>query len=120
ANNLATIDGPLADDTIAFNYDELGRVVGRAIDGAAQNRTYDPAGRIIGATNSLGAFVYGYVNGTGRLASVALPNGQTEAISYFDNNGDQMLRQIRHLRADTSTLSQFDYGYNAVDQVTSW
>lgn len=120
ANRLATIDGPLTNDTIAFNYDELGRVLGRSIGSAAQSRTYDPAGRIGGVANPLGAFIYGYVNGTNRLASVTLPNGQTEARAYFDNNGDQMLRQISHLRPDMSTLSQFDYTYNAVREIATW
>jgi YD repeat-containing protein len=33
AGQLATVDGPLANDVISYTYDELGRVVARAIDG---------------------------------------------------------------------------------------
>ena len=36
AGKLQSIDGPLANDTIAFTYDELGRALSRSINGVAE------------------------------------------------------------------------------------
>jgi hypothetical protein len=33
---LASVDGPLANDTITYLYDELGRITNRAIDTVAE------------------------------------------------------------------------------------
>ena len=48
AGQVASVDGPLPDDTITYTYDELGRVVTRSINGAANTVTwtYDALGRI--------------------------------------------------------------------------
>src|ERR1041384_8293045 len=77
AGQLSTIDGPLTNDTITYTYDQLGRVVGRDINGTAQTVTYDALGRTTGVANVLGTFTYGYVGNSPRLASLSYPNGQT-------------------------------------------
>jgi len=48
AGMLASVDGPWANDTVAYTYDELGRVKARSIDGAANANTvaYDALGRV--------------------------------------------------------------------------
>jgi len=45
AGQVASVDGPLTNDTITYAYDELGRVVSRAINGVAMTQGYDPRGR---------------------------------------------------------------------------
>jgi YD repeat-containing protein len=40
AGQLASVDGPLTDDTITYTYDELGRVTTRAINGSANTVTW--------------------------------------------------------------------------------
>ena len=40
AMKLASVDGPLTNDTIAYTYDELGRVTTRAINGSANTVTW--------------------------------------------------------------------------------
>ena len=67
AGQLASVDGPLTNDTIMYTYDELGRVASRAINAVSQSTTYDAIGRVTGVTNVLGAFGYGYVGNSGRL-----------------------------------------------------
>jgi RHS repeat-associated protein len=119
ALQIAALDGPLENDTINYGYDELGRVVNRTLNGAATSLTYDALGRVTNEVNRLGAFVYAYVNATSRLQSVRYPNGQTTAFSYFTNAGDQRLRQIQHLAANQSLLSQFDYTYLATGEIQS-
>ena len=56
AGRLASIDGPLANDTITCQYDELGRTTNRAINSAAQNVAYDALGRVTALTNAPGSF----------------------------------------------------------------
>ena len=53
AAELATVDGPLINDTISYSYDELGRLLGRSINGVAASQTYDELGRTPSVTNVL-------------------------------------------------------------------
>ena len=46
ATQLSSIDGPLSNDPITYNYDELGRVLSRAINSVASSQTYDALGRV--------------------------------------------------------------------------
>src|SRR6185503_1915217 len=50
AGMLASVDGPLANDTITYSYDELGRTVQRAINGVGSAMTFDATGRPVGVT----------------------------------------------------------------------
>ncbi len=80
---LASLDGPLDNDTIKYNYDELGRVFNRAINGSAVRQTYDSLGRVTVVTNALGVFNYSYVNATPRLATAALPQRTAHGLSIL-------------------------------------
>jgi len=122
AGRVATIDGPLSNDTIAYTYDELGRVIQRTINGTANqvDWTFDALGRVASEENLLGEFSYTYDSVTNRLASVAYPNGQTSTYSYFDDESDHRLETIHHKYANASTLSKFDYTYDAVGNILTW
>lgn len=122
AGRLASVDGPLAEDTITYGHDELGRVTLRAINGAANQTTqvYDALWRITTETTPLGTFTYAYDGVTWRLASVTYPDGQTSGYAYYGNGGDHRLQTIHHKRADTTTLSKFDYTYDAVGNIVTW
>jgi RHS repeat-associated protein len=119
---LASIDGPLPNDTITFGYDELGRVNNRSINGAtnAASMIYDSLGRIQSVINPLGTFGYSYVNTTDRVDHVDFPGGQKIQYTYFDNSGDQRLRRIKNLNPSNGITSQFDYSYNSAADITSW
>lgn len=114
-----------ADSAITYTYDETGRKLTQAINGAANTTswTYDDMGRVSGVTNPLGSFIYAYVApsyGTARLDSVTYPNGQVTSYTWQGNSGDQRLQQIHNLTAGSATLSTFDYAYNAAGQITQW
>jgi RHS repeat-associated protein len=110
------------------SYDELGRMLSKTTDGVAQSVTYDVLGRLDTVTNPLGTFDYAYVNATGRLDRVDLPNGQRSNYQYYPNtpasggNGDQRLKQIEHLTAATggTVISKFNYEYDSIGQITQW
>jgi len=120
AGQLATVDGPLSNDTISYTYDEVGRVLSRSINAVAATQTYDVLGRTDSVTNVLGSFNYAYVNQTSRLQSVSFPNGQTTTYSYFSNSGDRRLQQILNHKTGGITISKFDYTYDAAGNITTW
>jgi RHS repeat-associated protein len=120
AGRLVLVNGPWADSQVLYSYDELGRVVGRAVDSVAQTVEYDSLGRVKEIENSLGTFDYHYVAQTGRLDSIDLPNGQTTEFNYHNTAGDLRLEEIKHLNSSPATISKFNYTYNPVGQIQTW
>src|SRR5437899_11248181 len=110
AGRLASIDGPLPNDTVTYGYDELGRVTNRAIDSVAQTVVYDALGRVTQLTNVLGSFTNSYVNATFRLSTNYYPNGQNTAFSYYGTTNDLRLQQIQ-ASTISSQLYSFLYTY---------
>ena len=120
AGKLASVDGPLANDTITYIYDELGRRVTTAINGVASALTYDAAGRVVGETNALGSFNYAYDGSSGRVLLETFPNGQTTSRTYDDNLHDRALTRITH-QVGATPVSDFIYGYDLqADRITTW
>jgi len=116
---LQRINGPLANDDIVYTYDTLGRIKSRSINGVASSTIYDALGRVTSSTNVLGTFGYGYVNTTNRISNITNPNATTTDFTYFDNNGDQRLKEIWNKKGSV-TFSKFDYEYNNESQITKW
>ena len=120
AGKLATVDGPLSNDVISYAYDELGRVKSRAMNAVALSYEYDALGRIMTETNVLGAFFYQYDGVSSRLKTVTYPNGQTSSYAYYGNIGDHRLQEIHHKKSGGTTLSKFNYTYDAVGNILTW
>jgi RHS repeat-associated protein len=112
----------LADDTIEYGYDELGRATTRQIGSAANTQTqaFDAQGRLTTLTNPLGSFSYTYEGTTGRPASLTYPNGQQTAWAYYDNLNDRRLREIHNKRPGGATLSRFEYTYDKAGNILTW
>ena len=122
AGQLISIDGPLLNDTINFTYDELGRIIGRSINGTANSSSwsFDSLGRISSIVNKLGAFTNAYVGVTDRLDKVTYPGGTTANYLYFPNAQDKRLQQIKYLTSKSAIISQFDYTYDEEGQILAW
>jgi YD repeat-containing protein len=120
AGRLQSIDGPLANDTVTYMYDELGRVKSRGINNAEQRVTYDALGWVTVVTNVLGSFTNSYVSNTFRLSSVAYPNGQQTVFSYYNNTNDQRLEEIKHITSASNIISKFNYTYDVDGQIKTW
>jgi len=122
AGQLASIDGPLANDTVTFSYDQLGRVTNRSINGNANPTTwtFDSLGRVSSIANKLGTFSYTYVEVTDRVSSLTYPNGNSAMYSYFPNVQDRRLQQIRNRTNSNALISQFDYTYDTEGQILTW
>jgi RHS repeat-associated protein len=121
---LGSVTGPLANSTITYSYDALGRVTGRSIYGGANASTasFDSMGRLTGIVNPLstGTFEYGYLGATGLTTGITYPNGQQANFSYYGNTGDERLEEIQNLGPSANVISQFNYGYDADGEITSW
>jgi YD repeat-containing protein len=127
------ITGTSQTAVVAYTYDELGRVVGRTLDGGSTvGTTFDALGRVTNVTNPLAAsmpgFQYSYVDETSRLHSVTYPAGThlSTVYNYYGNvaatgtgNGDQRLQEIQNLQG-TTPISDFQYTYNPVGTIATW
>jgi len=120
AGQLATVDGPLTNDTITYTYDALGRVATRLLNGAGTELTYDTLGRLSALEFPIGQFDYTYDGHTGRVATVTYPNAQTSTYSYLGHTGDHRLQTIHHKNPSAATLSKFDYTYDPVGNILTW
>lgn len=125
-------DGAAA--TIAYVYDELGRLSQRTVAGTAESFTYDTIGRISNDTNALGSFDYKYLGETGQTTSEQLTGSTVVGTyAYEDNLGDRRLKSIVHNAltlnytsdAADRVLSRVGaaindaYGYDQADRLTS-
>ena len=120
AGRLATETSPMANSTVAYSYDDLGRVTGQSINGSASSVAFDDLGRVGQVTNPLGMFNYTYQGATGRLANITLPNGMNTGFSYYDVNGQHRLKGISHTKSTSAVVSTFDYTYDANGQIKTW
>ena len=119
----------IPNSTVTYGYDALSRAVSRMINGGNNSIAwvYDAISRVMSEANALGTFAYAYVNdqpgsskGDARLASISYPNGQLTKFSWYPTIQDERLQQISNLTSSGSTLSQFNYSYDAVGRITQW
>lgn len=114
------VSGPWPNETVSYEYDELGRPTKRTINGSEETSIFDSLGRVTNVINALGTFRYAYDGATSRLVEIAYPNGQVSHYSYFDKSGDHRLQEILHRGADSSVISRFNYEYDASGTITKW
>jgi YD repeat-containing protein len=103
AGQLASVDGPLANDTVSYGYDELGRVVSRGLNGVNTSWIYDHLERLESQTDPIGTFSYTYEGVTGRVATVTYPNGQTSTYGYLPTLAEHRLSEIHHRKPGGAT-----------------
>jgi RHS repeat-associated protein len=120
ASLLASVDGPLTNDTITYTYDELARRTGQSINGAATTMVYDVLGRVESRVTLIGTFNYDYTGVTPRLSATAYPNGQTTEYDYFGATGDHRLEDIHNKLSGGATLSRFQYTYDPTSRIKTW
>ena len=120
AGRLASEVGSLANETITYSYDELGRLNHTFVNGVDSAISYDAAGRVVGASNVLGSFAYAYDQSSDRLVSEFFPNGQNDERSYGGNLQDFMLQRLSYA-AGATPISEFVYSRDIpADQITVW
>lgn len=120
AGRLHTVDGPLANDTITYEYDALGRRKHRDVNGSNQDFLFDDLSRVTRETNALGQFDYTFDGPTQRLATATAPNGMVSTFSYFPLPHDRVLQSITHTGPGNTPMSSFGYDYDVVGNITRW
>ena len=114
------IDGPWANDTVAYTYQDALRKVTRSINGVAETSTLDNLGRLASLNNPLGNITYAYVGNTARLQTITLPNGMTTDFDYHTVQDDVLLKTINNKAPGGEIISKFDYTYNNLNQIATW
>ncbi len=109
-----------ASSVIAYNYDVLGRITNRAINGVSQQIAFDTLNRVSVITNVLGNFTNVYLGGTALLTTNFAPFGKKTIYSYFSITNDERLSGILNQATNNTTLSQFTYVYDPVGNITNW
>src|ERR1700736_1131891 len=113
------VDGPVANDTITYTYDELGGDVKQSINGVDSIVGYDSLGRLSTSAQPLGHFSRAYESDvTPRLKTLTFPTGQTSNYTYFDNSHDGRLQTVPDLTSGSAKISKFDYTYDAEGQIS--
>jgi YD repeat-containing protein len=102
AGRLATVTGPLPNSTVAYNYDQLGRMTNRSINAVAQTVTLDSLGRPTIITNALGTFAPPRA-ATMPLALSAASTSQQPRAEEFDPSGQRA--ELGASRQQTGTAS---------------
>ncbi len=120
AGREATEAGPLGSSTLAYGYDERGKVVTRSINASVSTTAYDALARVSGVANPLGSFTYGYQAATPRVTSLSYPNGQSTTYTYFPLPADPRLQDISNLNSAGAVISKFDYTYAPNGDITTW
>jgi YD repeat-containing protein len=109
-----------ATSLISYNYDALGRITNRAINGVSQQITFDTLDRVSVITNVLGNFTNTYLGGTALLTTNFAPFGKETIYSYLSITNDERLSGILNQATNNTTLSQFTYAYDPVGNITNW
>jgi hypothetical protein len=103
-----------ASSVIAYNYDALGRITNRAINGVSQQITFDTLNRLSVITNVLGNFTNVYLGATALVTTNFAPFGKRTIYSYLSITNDERLAGILNQATNNTTLSQFNYAYDPV------
>jgi RHS repeat-associated protein len=120
AGALATVDGPLTNDTLTLGYDALGRNTSRTLGGAAQGAGYDALGRVLTVTNALDTFTVAYNATNGLAQSVSGTAGLVVSNSFYGATNDFRVQGTTHTWGGTQLLAQFGYQYDVLGRITQW
>ena len=120
AGEIASVDGPLPNDTIIFGYDSLGQRVSMSIGGVQTSIAFDEIGRLAAETNALGVFGYAYEGTSDRMVLQTSPHGITTELNYASTVQDRLLQRMTH-KAGSTAVSEFIYGRDIpAGRVATW
>jgi RHS repeat-associated protein len=112
---------PLANSSIAYAYDALGRVNSRTVAGAGpETFQYDALSRLVSDTNDLGTFTLAYLGQTDQITSRQLANSTLATTwTYLPNSGDRRLSGTSTTGLSAGQSTGFQFNTDAEDQITA-
>jgi RHS repeat-associated protein len=138
AGQLSTVDGPWADDTITYTYDDLGRVSARNMASASypnhahgNTYTFDSLGRLKQDINGLATYDYTFIGNSAlvdKRSSGASTGVREVDYDYFTHTEipylNRPLKNIVHRSSPGGTvISRHDYTYglaHELGQIKTW
>ncbi|MHC1725921.1 MAG: RHS repeat-associated core domain-containing protein [Syntrophobacteraceae bacterium] len=112
-SRLTSADGPWANDTITFQYDQLGRRSSLAVEeGQSVGYKYDNFNRLTEITAGLKTHKYQYSGANPLVRTLLRPNG-SKTIYQYDSL--KRLGLISHRNASNAVINEYGYTYNEQD-----
>jgi RHS repeat-associated protein len=111
---IASIDGPFANDVIATTYDTMGRLAGRTVTGGNETFAYDLLSRLTSHVTPLGTFTDTYLGQTAQTATRSLTGTAIATTWGYDTNTND--RRLISIANPGTTRS---YALNYLDPSTS-
>jgi YD repeat-containing protein len=124
AGRLTSVDGPYGSDTVSYGYDDLSRIDEITTPGSiTQSFTFDSDERLSAWSDVFGSGSITYSGRTDRVTNVSRAGGLLSTSFNYTAASDLFkLAQIKH--EDTSgggsVISQFDYTWNAQQDIATW
>ncbi|MGH9632040.1 MAG: RHS repeat domain-containing protein, partial [Bryobacteraceae bacterium] len=113
ALTLQQEDGPFQNDTIAYQYDALGRVITRSVDASTERFAYDKLGRLSTHHTALGIFDFKYLGQTAQVVNARHRGGFLEKNWIYETNSND-----RRLKAITNGIASRGYQYSTTPENT--
>jgi YD repeat-containing protein len=115
-DNLLTVDGPWADDTITYTYDALDRRASMDVQGGTPvSYSYDALGRLATITQGTRTYTLTYQGNSNLIDRLTRPNG---SYTTYTNDALQRLTALGNYKSDDSVINRFEYSYGTDDQRT--
>lgn len=121
AARLSSVDGPYGSDTVSYTYDYSSRISTITTPGSiTQSFTYDSDKRLSTWTDVFGSGSMTYSGRTSRVTNVSRAGGMLSTDYAYTASSDLFkLSQIKH-QTGGSVISQFDYTWNARQDIATW
>ena len=115
ASRIHTIDGPWANDTLTYSYDNLGRIATTQVEGGLlRSYTYDAMGRLKSVKSGADTFTYTFKGPANPL--IATLTRAIGAVTAYQYNTLNQLTTILNKKSDDQLINSYNYEYNDQDQ----
>jgi RHS repeat-associated protein len=119
-----SINGPWADDTISYAYNDNTKAVTRTSPGGMiQTTTPNAYGQIVSVANILGTFTNTYSGLGGQLTQITHTGanaGFNTAFTYLGAAFDRALATITSTRPGAAVVGRHTYTYDSLGNIASW
>ncbi len=121
---VTSIDGPWANDTISYTYNDATRSVTRTSPGGmSQTTTANAAGQVASISNILGTFTSAYDGLGGPLTQIThtgTNSGFNTTFTYLGDEFNRALESITSFKPGGAIIAKHTYGYNPLGNIQSW